>query len=168
MRYRLNPCHFLCNQDLWQLLKVHKITTMVNLTVTHNFPTIDCSWGVGWSAEFPEFPDQEAEGGVLLAGSQTGRADGKQQVSIFSLSFFHHIFSFPQLCFHLLSVSSWTQSVFLQLFIYLLSCLFCLSVGHPCHHFTKHHLSRLFGQSMSTYYILLPSLTCFLVNLMLE
>lgn len=125
MRYRLNPCHFLCNQDLWQLLKVHKITTMVNLTVTHNFPTIDCSWGVGWSAEFPEFPDQEAEGGVLLAGSQTGRADGKQQVSIFSLSFFHHIFSFPQLCFHLLSVSSWTQSVF---YSYLFTCSVVYSV----------------------------------------
>uniref|UniRef100_A0A4W6DQ43 SHH signaling and ciliogenesis regulator sdccag8 n=1 Tax=Lates calcarifer TaxID=8187 RepID=A0A4W6DQ43_LATCA len=37
------------------------------------------SWRIGRSAEFPEFPDQEAEGGVLQTGGQTGGADGKQQ-----------------------------------------------------------------------------------------
>lgn len=55
-----------------------------------------------------------------------------------------------------------------QLFALPLCCLFPLSAGHPCHHFTKHDLSRLFEQSTSTYYILLSSLTCFLVNLMLQ
>lgn len=43
---------------------------------------IRCSCGVGKSAGLPEFPDQEAEEGVLHVGIQTGRADRKQQVSV--------------------------------------------------------------------------------------
>lgn len=49
------------------------------------FLLIHCSRRIGRSAEFPEFPDWKAEGRVRRAGSQTGGADRKQPVSIFSL-----------------------------------------------------------------------------------
>lgn len=51
---------------------------MVKVTLTDSFPMNDCSHRVGRPAEFPEFPDQEAEGGVLQTGCQTGRTDRKQ------------------------------------------------------------------------------------------
>lgn len=61
----------------------------LTLTVTNDL--IGCSCGVGWSAELSEFPDQEVEGWVLHARSQTGRADRELQVSIF----FHSFIIFP-------------------------------------------------------------------------
>lgn len=48
------------------------------VTLTDGFLVTDCSYRVGRPTEFPEFPDQEAEGGVLQTGCQTGRADRKQ------------------------------------------------------------------------------------------
>lgn len=66
-----------------------------------------------------------------------------------------------------LLVQIYTASL-LQLFIHSLGWLSPLSVGHSCHHFMKHRPSRLFRAIVSTYYILLSSLTCFLVNLMLQ
>lgn len=79
-----------------------KSPTIVDLTITNNFPMIHCSWRTGWAAEFPEFPDQEAEGRVLLAGSQTGRADRKQPVSILSFG------PFP-LCLNVHLLTFYTQ-----------------------------------------------------------
>lgn len=85
-------------------------------------------------------------------------------LNIYSLSYASIFFKFA-VCF----LAQWLFSLYMkQLFALPLCCLFPLSAGHPCHHFTKHHLSRLFEQSTSTYYILLSSLTCFLVNLMLQ
>lgn len=74
---------------------------------------IGYSWRVGWSSEFPEFPDQEAEGGVLQSGDQTRRLDRTQQVSIFFSSLIslssEHSFSHTVCYFHLFSVRFLTQ-----------------------------------------------------------
>lgn len=50
--------------------------------LTGTTASILCSCRVGRSAGLPEFPDQEAEEGVLHVGMHTGRADRKQQVSV--------------------------------------------------------------------------------------
>lgn len=161
----------------------------LTLTVTNNL--IGCSCGVGWSAELPEFPDQEVEGWVLHARSQTGRADRELQVSIFFHSFIifpcclninllHYAFIFfsvthiltysypfyPCKHFHVVGKMNLCRHTKLLLSSYLFNSSVVYSI-YLFHHFMKHHPSRLFGQIMSTNYILLPSLTCFLVNLML-
>lgn len=102
------------------------------------------SCGVGKSAERPEFPDQEAEEGVLRVGIQTGRADRKQQVSV-ERHPFPNLRS-PEVCTH--------------------GKFFFRDISVVC--FMKRHPSKLLGQITSTLHILPPSLTCFLVNLMLQ
>jgi hypothetical protein len=69
--------------------------------LTCRYPIFPCSWGTGWSAYFAKLPDWEAEGGVLHARSQAGRAEPKQQVMISSVFSSLNVFDTSYLCIHI-------------------------------------------------------------------
>lgn len=156
------------SSDLWRCFRFLCTKSSTIFTATNNVspdPLQSQNWTVCW---VPRIPWLESWRTSAARWESNWRSWQKTAGQYFLFDSFITSPSSSSSSFVCLLTPNWLIRQFFQSFIYSLSCLFRLSVGRPCHHFVRHHLSRLFGQIMSTYYILLLSLTCFLVNLMLQ